>query len=335
MRFEQLALSEWDEVLPESGFGVFHTAAALGVLDEYVPGELRLLGAFKGQEPVGLFAAFIREKLNVRLVLSPPPGYGVRELGPLLYPVSPKRNKQERLNREFSEEIIDAVGADRMNTLFRMSTVPSYQDARPFQWAGFNVNPSYTYQLELNGTGPDELLQSFTKSLRRDIRNGEKSDVVIRTGETEMDLRRIYESIQSRYDDQEKNFLPSWEYVREMVNALGDRARVYVAESDTGEFLSGLVVLYSNDTAYFWKGGTGRSDHRFSINSLLHWRAITDIQNDHVEYPITQYDFHTANNERIVQYKSKFNSKLVPHYRIESKGFAMTAVKEAYRRVVQ
>ncbi len=119
------------------------------------------------------------------------------------------------------------------------------------------------------------------------------------------------------------------------INTFDDRARVYVAESGDGEFLSGVVVLYSNDTAYFWKGGTGRSDHGFSVNSLLHWRIITDILDDEIGYGIKRYDFHTANNERIVRYKSKFNAELVSHYRIESAGPAMTAAKKAYRTLVQ
>lgn len=335
MRVEQLKLSEWNELLPDSEFGVFHTAEGLRVLDEYAPGKLHLYGGFKGQEPVGLVPVFIRDTLNFRMALSPPPGYGARELGPLLFPLSPKRNKQEKLNREFSEKIIDAIDADRTTTLFRASCGPYYRDTRPFQWAGFDVYPTYTYQLDVESAEPDEMLESFTKSLRRDIRTGEDSDVTVRIGETTPDARRIYDSIESRYDDQDKSFLPSWNYIRDMIAALDERARVYVAESAEGEFLSGIVVLYSNDTAYFWKGGTGRSDHNFSINSLLHWRIINDIVDDRVDFDIKRYDFHTANNERIVQYKSKFNAELVPHYRIESGGLAMTAVKKAYRKIVQ
>ncbi len=335
MRLERLQLSDWDELLPDSKFGVFHTAAGLRVLDEHTPGELHLYGGFKGQEPVGLAPVFIRETLNFRMVLSPPPGYGVRELGPLLYPISPKRNKQETLNRKFTEQLIDTLDADSMRTLFRMSTTPYHRDVRPFQWAGFNVYPTYTYQLDTDSAASEELLGSFTKSLRRDIRTGTDSDVTVRPGESAWDVRNIYDSIESRYDDQRKSFVPSWRYVRDMIDALGDRARVYVAESADGAFISGMLILYSNDTAYFWKGGTGRSNHGFSVNSLLHWRVIEDILEDRIKYDIQQYDLHTANNERIVQYKSKFNAELVPHYRIESANMAMTAAKKAYRTVIQ
>ena len=335
MRLEQLELSEWARFLPDSGFSVFHTAEALRVLDEYVPGDLHLFGAFKGQQPVGVVPIFLRDTLSFRMAFSPPPGYGIRELGPLSYPSSPKRAKQEKVNKEFTTQLIDAVDAESSTTLFRMSVGPYHRDIRPFLWKDFDVCPSYTYKLDLESTTAEKLLGSFTKGLRRDIRTGEDSDVIVRIGEAEPDGRNIYESVQSRYDDQEKNFLPSWEYTRDMIDSLGDRARVYVAEAADGEFLSGIVALYSNDTACFWKGGTGRSNHNFSVNSLLHWRIINDILDGEVEYDVDQYDFHTANNERIVQYKSKFNGTLVPHYRIESSGVAMTTAKKVYRMVVQ
>ncbi len=335
MRLEQMEISEWETLLPDSGFGVFHTAEGLRVLEKHAPGDLQLFAGFNGQELVGLFPVFIKEKLNVRVVLSPPPGYGVRELGPLVFSSSPKRRKRETLNKQFIERIIDAVDADNETTLFRTSVGPYYRDIRPFKWAGFDTYPTYTYQLALETTTPSEVLESFSKSLRRDIRSGETSSVTVQLGDGISDIANIYESIERRYDEQQKEFLPSQEYIVDTVDTLGERAKVYTAESADGEFLSGIIVLYSNDTAYFWKGGTGRSDHGFSINSLLHWRIINDIIRDETGYDIQRYDFHTANNERIVEYKSKFNAELVPHYRIESAGLPMTLAKKAYRTLVQ
>jgi len=335
VRLEQLEMSEWDDLLPESEFGVFHTSEGLRVLNEYASGDLHLFGGFNGQQPVALFPIFIRQKFKFRMALSPPPGFGIRELGPLFFPVSSKQSKQEKLVEEFSESIINAVDADSATTLLRISTGPYYMDPRKFWWAGFDVYPTFTYQLGLESAVREEILQSFSKSLRRDIRNGMESDVTIRTVNDTSNLENIYKSIEKRYKEQQKNFTLSWAYMRDMVESLGERARVYVAESAHGDFLSGIVVLYSNDTAFFWKGGTGRSSHGFSINSLLHWRIIEDIIDGRTEQEINRYDFHTANDERIVQYKRKFNPELVPQYRIESGGIVMTAAKKAYRKIVQ
>ncbi len=179
MRLERLNISDWEGFLPDSGFGVFHTSEGLRVLDKHAPGELHLFAGFKGEELVGLCPVFIREKLNFRMVLSPPLGFGVRELGPLIFSPSPKRKKKETLNKQFIEQIIEVVGADSATTLFRMSLCPQYRDIRPFQWEGFDVYPTYTYQLDLESLTSAELLNSFSKSLRRDIRTGQSADVTV------------------------------------------------------------------------------------------------------------------------------------------------------------
>lgn len=335
MRVEQLSLSEWDELLPDSNCGVFHTPEGLRVLDRHAAGDLHVFGGFEGEQPIGLLPLFIRERFNFRTVLSPPPGFGVRDLGPVFLPVSPKRRKQEKVEKNFIKEIIDTVDADHRMTIFRMSGGTFYRDPRPFWWAGFNVYPTFTYQLDLESAEPDEVLRSFSKSVRRDIRDATEADVTVRGNGGLADVREIYETIEARFDDQEKRLPISWEYTQDMYESLGDRAQVYVAESPEGEFLSGIVVLYSNDTAYFWNGGTGRTDHSFSVNSLLHWRIMEDIIYGQTKFDIERYDFQTANNERIVRYKSKFNGELVPNYRIESTGLPMAIVKKAYRMIAE
>src|SRR6056297_1624637 len=98
MEIRQLSVAEWGEALPADGFEVFHTPAALGVLDDHAAGELRLYGGFKGDRPVGLMPLVVRESTVGRAVLSPPPGFSIPRLGPLIMPASPKRRKREKVN---------------------------------------------------------------------------------------------------------------------------------------------------------------------------------------------------------------------------------------------
>lgn len=90
-------------------------------------------------------------------------------------------------------------------------------------------------------------------------------------------------------------------------------------------------MLYSNDTAYFWKGGVRNSHQNISVNSMLHWRIISDLITDPSLESIRWYDLVTVNNERIVRYKSKFGGELVPYYQIKSIDFSMALSKKAYR----
>jgi hypothetical protein len=332
MEIKALDFSEWDDALPNSGFNPFHTTEALRVIDEHVSGDLYLFGGFKGDHPVGLAPIVVQENAIGRFVMSPPLGVGIGRLGPIVMPTSPKQRKREKVNKTFTQEVIEAVGADDATTLVRLRCDPEYGDPRPFEWAGFKIEPAFTYQLDLESTTPDEVLSSFSRSLRRDIQSGDDTDIVIRTDRDD-GLKEVFESVQERYREQDLNTPTSWPFVRDVVSALNDRVRVYTAESANGEVLSGVIVLYSNETAYHWKGGTKHSDRTFDVspNSLLHWRIIEDIVTDPALDSVGRYDLYEANDERLAEYKSSFGGGLSPYYIVESTGLPMMAAKGVYR----
>jgi hypothetical protein len=332
MRIEELTIAEWERNLPESGFSVFHTPEALEVLEKHSPGDLRLYGGFKGEQPIALLPVFVRRNAVGRAVLSPPPSRNVPNLGPILMPTSPKRLKRERVNRRFTQQILEECGVDSRRTLFRMICSPPYRDPRPYSWADLDVETTFTYVLDIDSSTPDELMDSFSSSLRREIRNAEELD--IRVGvENEDAVPDIYDLVQSRYRDQGESTPLTAEYVDDVATELGDRSRVYVVRAPDGEFLNGIVVLYSNDTAYFWLGGTRTTYEDVSINSLLHWRIITDIAEDPELESISEFDLVGANTERLCKYKAKFGAELVPYYVIESAGTGMNLAKRAHELV--
>ena len=331
MEIRRLSLEEWGAALPNDGFEVFHTPEALATLDEHARDDLRLYGGFKGEEPIGLAPVFVRDRRVGTTVLSPPPGFGVPRLGPLVMPTSPKQRKRERVNGRFVEGLLDEFDLDAPTTLFRSVCPTSYPDPRPFGWSELSMEPSFTYHLSADGD-TDALLKSFSKSLRREIRDAEEMDVAVEVGGRDA-VRRVYEQARDRYDEQDRGFTHTWPYVRDLTDALAavDRCRPYVVRDGDGEFLSGIVVLYSNDAAYFWLGGAIATLDGTSVNSYLHWRIIEDIADGEPPESVDTYDLMGANTERICQYKSKFGASLVPYYTVESNGAGMRAAKTAYR----
>ena len=328
MEIRQLELSDWNDLLPDRGFDVFHTTEALRVIDRHSPGELHLFGGFKGEQPVGLFPIDVRSKLGGDILTSPPPGLGIGRLGPLIMYSSPKQRTQLRTNKTFIRGVLDELEGDSQLALVRMSCSPRYRDPRPFRWNGFDISPAFTYQLDLADADTDQLLQSFTRDFRSEIRKQDGVDFSIRRGGMNA-ARETFESITERIREQDYRTPLPWEFVRDLLEELGDRARVYVAEAD-GRFLSGMIILYSNDTAYFWKGGA-KTERTVSPNSLLHWRVIEDILTDPELASVDQYDLYTANDDRLAEYKSKFGGKLSVYYVVESKGLTTTLAKSLYR----
>ena len=335
MQIKEVGFSEWGRALPASGFDAFHSAEALRVLDDHGSGDLRLFGGFKGEQPIGLVPIFVFEKLGGRLVTSPPLGFGIGRLGPVVMPTSPKRRKQESMNNEFARKIIEATDADSASTIFRMVCDVRYGDPRPFEWAGFDITPAFTYRLDLESSTIEGVLESFSRDRRVEIRDRDDTNVEIRTGDLQ-DAKTIHEAMEERYREQDMSVPVTWDFVRDLLAMIGDQARVYVAETTEGEFLSGMIVLYSADTAYNWKGGTKSTEQVTSVspNSLLHWQIIEDIFTDPSLDQIHVYDMYTANNERLSRYKSSFGGDLVPYYVVETAGVRKKIAEEVYRMAV-
>lgn len=332
MRIETLTLSEWEDALPATGFEWTHAPETLRVLGSHVPGDVRLYGGYKGQQLVGLFPAIVQSKLFATAVISPPPGFGIPQMGPVLMPTSPKQRKQEIVNQEFTEAILETVAAHDPFTLFGISCSTAYTDPRPYLWAGFDIEPRFTYQLALGSTTPERVQQSFSREARRGIRDAENAGITVSLQGVE-GARNVYTAHKARRNEQGDNYPVTWEYIHDLVAALGDRIRVYVAETSTGEFVSGITVVYSNDEAYFLQGGT-RTDHQSgSANELLHWRIIEDILTDPKLASVDRYELGNANLEPLAHYKSKYSAEPVPHYLIKS-GPLMDLAQKAYELLV-
>jgi hypothetical protein len=333
MEIEQLSREEWGEALPSSGFEVFHTPAALGVLEEHTAGELKLYGGFKGDQPVGLFPVVVQDRAVGRAILSPPPGFAIPRLGPIVMPTSPKRRKQEQVNGRFAEQVLEELDVDASMTLFRTVCPTAYPDPRPYVWSNLSLDTSFTYHLDVE-EDTDEMLKSFSKSLRREVRDGKDLDVEVDVA-GEDGVRTVFERTRDRYQEQDRTFALDWPYVSDLTRKLAeeDRCRTYVVRTPSGRFLSGIVVLYSNDSAYYWLGGARTDYEGTSVNSLLHWRIIQDIADGEPRESVSTYDLMGANTERLCRYKSKFGASLAPYYTLESGGAGMTAAKTAYRLV--
>lgn len=325
----ELTMSEWSKALPGAGTEVFHTASALSVVDTHTNGELQLYGGFKGEQPVALVPVFVDRKAMGRIITSPPPSMGIPRLGPLLLSNSPKQRKKETVNEDFTASILDDLSVDARLTLFRMVCPRAYADPRPFQWNQLRVTPEFTYVLDLAGETDDTVMDPFSRSLRNEMRRGKEIDVTVAT-EGRGAAKRIWESVADHFEEQGMDAPIEWPFVRDLLKALAEHHRVYVAREPDGTFASGIIVLYSADTAYYWLGGIMTTYDGVSVNSLLHRTVIEDIVTEPRLDPITRYDLVGANTERLCEYKGKFSGELVPYYVVESAGPEMKLAKGAY-----
>lgn len=332
MRIEELTLADWESEFPSEGFGVFHRPEALKILEEYWSGELLLYGGYRGEQLSGMFPLFVRKVAGVKAVLSPPPGFSVPRLGPIVLPTSPKPHKRERLNRRFIDNVLEKLGSDDMFTLIGTVGTPTYTDPRPFRWKGFDVEPRFTYSIDLEDRDIDDVLMSFSKDIRSDVREAEDLPLTVTVADIDT-AAFVYDRYRERFAEQGLSIPTSRDYTLDLVRELEDYARVYVVEGPDGERLTGTIVLYSNDLAFSWMGGTPAYYGNTSVNSLLERYIIEDIITDPELDSITEYDIGNANKKQLVSHKSKYAPELVPHYEIKS-GPLMTVAKRVYQEVM-
>jgi hypothetical protein len=334
MEIEQLTLAEWSDTLPKSGFEVFHEPEALDVLDDHMDAELQLYGAYKGQQVVGLLPVFVNERTVGRTVFSPGISLGVPRLGPIINPNSPKQRKWERINAELATGVIDALNINSRSTLFRMTCPLGYPDPRPYGWNEFNMEPEFTYVVDLeNCTDIEDAMMGFSKSLRNEMRRYDELDLTIETEGVDSALR-IYDDVVDQYEEYGDTAPMSRQFLRDFLTELDDdRWRVYVARTPDGTYKSGIITLFSNELAYYWQGGVTASYEHVSVNNLLQRVIIEDIVTDPALDSVTEYDLVGANTKRLCEYKGKFNGELRPYFVIESAGVEMTVAKSVYRTV--
>lgn len=334
MNVEQIDLQTWERALPESGFEVFHLPGALQVLDSHTDAELELYAGYKGSQPVALLPVFVKEPPVGTVVQSPPASFGVPRLGPVIMPNSPKKRKREKLNRKFTKKVVEQFSVDSPLTLLRIICNTAYEDPRPYIWQDLRTETLFTYCLDIGSTDLESIRSAFSSSLRREIRDAEELDVTVHREGLD-GVQEIHEDTVARFADQGESYSRSWEYVRDLTTSLDEHCQAYVARDATGEYVSGITVLYSNDMAYFWQGGTRGTYEGTSVNGLIHWRIIKDIAAGEPISSVSQYDLMGANTERLCQYKSKFGANLIPYYLVESEGRSMDVAKRAYQLVNQ
>lgn len=327
-RIESVEAETWNHLVEQSSQTCpFHWYEALSVQAEQTGTAVHPLVGYVGEEAVGLFPLFELSRGPLRLVFSPPPELRVSYLGPaLVNGEGLKQRKRERRQHEFIEQCIDWADA-RFNPRYGHIRIHGrYDDIRPFLWNDCTVTLSYTYHVDLT-MGEEQLLLSFSRDARSNIRDGEDTAYTIEEG-GQAEIYDIIEQVARRYERQEIDYNLTPAFVTELADRLPEGAvRPYALRVD-GEFIGGLIALDDGDTVYRWQGGV-RTDTNVdvSINDLLDWHVMTEaINRDH-----TAYDLVGADNPRINRYKAKFNPELVPFYSVEHGSALTTALAHAYK----
>ncbi|WP_312912403.1 lipid II:glycine glycyltransferase FemX [Natronosalvus caseinilyticus] len=307
----------------------FYRAESLALQAEDTSTAVHPLVGFKGQEVVGLFPVFEFRKGPITSAFSPAPYSWSCYLGPVTCNFEKlKRRKADRRMKTFLEESLEWID-EHLSPMYAKFESVRIGDVRPFVWNGYEVDPTYTYVVDL-GDDPDRLLDTFSGDARSNVRNAEDFEGVYVVEEGSIDdIDRIIEQVRSRYASQGRSFHLSASFVRSLYEDLPrGSVRPYVCRVN-GDVQGGILVLESDSTRFRWQGGVKPdADVDLPVNDLLDWH----VMRDGLEAGLERYDLVGAGVPSINRYKAKFNPRLETHYTVTSGAFGLDVLIDRYRK---
>jgi hypothetical protein len=319
---------DWDSYVDRASHALpFHRGAALESIARHHGQQVHPLVGYKGEEPIGLFPLFETTVGPFTAVGSPPVNTEIAYMGPVQVGLDgAKQRRIEKTRRRFVDAALEWVETELTPDLVHVQCASGFTDVRPFLWRDFEVTPTYTYVLSLDGDS-DDAFASFSSDARRKIRRFEESDGRVEVGGADA-LGTINDLVRSRLAEKGLEHELPTALLEDLYERLGsERVRPYVCVVD-GEIVGGTLALTENGTIYAWIGGAV-PETDLSVNEALDWRIIRDG----IEEGAEQYDFHGAMEHGVIEYKSKFNPDLTPLYEIERKSPGVKAASGLIRQM--
>ena len=186
----------------------------------------------------------------------------------------------------------------------RLTHAPELTDIREFAWAGWDVQPRYTYRLDLGDR--QRVWQGLERRTRAVIRKAEEADFLFKRLDDPQLLRRQYELVYSDRPPVEAAL------VERLVAAAQEAGltEMYVVEAANGQAASAVVFARGSDCVYAWVAGADPAFRDSGATSLLYWKFLEQTSFGH-------FDFVGANIPGIALFKRGFGGELVTYYHTE------------------
>jgi lipid II:glycine glycyltransferase (peptidoglycan interpeptide bridge formation enzyme) len=191
----------------------------------------------------------------------------------------------------------------------RIRTSPGLFDSRPLRWAGYSVEPFYTYRIDLN-QGIDHVWQQFDRKLRVEINKAEREGVTVRLGGKE-DIEFIHTCLETRFREQGLRPFDYKDYLLNLFNtAYRDNIKIFIAEYKDHP-VGGTINLFFKDIMYLWVGVPRMEMPGISPNSLIQWEAIKWAHGHGMRF---YEEMDAGDIQRLRYFKSKYNPDLAIWY---------------------
>lgn len=318
---------QWNKYVDRcTGGTVFHRSEFLEAAASKSNTSLYLLVGKKGEHPVAVCPLFSMPKGPFSFVFSPPPKTGIQFLGPaFMLDPNIKYRRASKTKHSFVENLIEWIDSEINPNYVRLLCQPSFDDTRPFDWESFSSSPKYAHTLDLS---PDNktLLKNFSRDARTSLTEEYRTDYTIHERGVDT-IRFIVDSLDKRYNEQNKTYDLSYEYISELYEKLPDGTMKVYGLSIDNELISGRISLLYDKELIFWQGvPKPKRDLDIPVNDLLNWHSLRQAKSEDCHFAYLS----GANTKRLWQYKGKFNPDLQQTFEISRSGPITSFVESLY-----
>ena len=266
----------WDQLVVASPQGnVFQRSTWLAMMQATEP-EPRLfrLGCFDGERLVGGQAMFCHREFGLELSTT----FDFFYCGPMVAPDSHGRQAHvSATGYAIVSALAEALSA-RLPYV-DMEAHPTFEDARPFIYAGWEVLPLYTHIWPM--AQPEAVWLAMNREKRRIIKQalsrfrfGADCDAETLTHFLELYRQTVLKFSWRPSFDWQRLFQERFRWMNER-----DGCRLYTARTAAGELAAAVVVLLSreDDTAYLWRQGSAPERVTEGVVPALYWYAAQEL----------------------------------------------------------
>ena len=133
------------------------------------------------------------------------------------------------------------------------------------------IQPKYVFRLDLTGHDEDSLMQSFHSKTRYNIRLAERRGVQVRIAGKEAIPHFGKLMLETGLRDGFVTRQP--EYFAQMLDNLGEHARLYMAYCEDKP-IAGTLAIYYGDKVWYLYGASSNKDRNLMPNYLLQWHMM-------------------------------------------------------------
>jgi lipid II:glycine glycyltransferase (peptidoglycan interpeptide bridge formation enzyme) len=308
----------WDNIVFQSRYStIFHTWDFLTAMEKYSIKRIGGIGknatlcpliAVEKNREIGVVPLFTYQFPLIRLTVSPPFAVEDYFLGPLLIDYNQhKMSTSSSKYLQFITRIDEYLKKELKSSIILIHSCPGIDDARPFIWNGYEVEPGYSNYIPLS-KGIDVVWTNLSKSARRAINRGQELGIKIREG-TDHDLEKLYQIMVQR-----GRIVPPFRYIQDLSSHLRKNGllKVFIAEKNE-DFLTGMVTLIHKQRMSFWIGCPKCSYEGISPNVLLMWSGIEQACQDGYAY----FEIMGNDDLDLFPFKSKFGGHNIPYFNIK------------------